>query len=314
MQALPREDAASDASSINSEKLREVEDQQRRVFEDLVDAEFATKYSNARLYAVFCNLLVCVILVNVDHGSLPASAEPVMKKLSINPFHAGLLGAVVFVGIIMGSCIGTKVYTTPSNIKPVLIVGTLFNGITLSAFAFSSQFGLSMLMRLATGFFQVFITIFGPVWADAFAPERFKTFWMSALLMCAPLGVFLGMTVAGVFVQHGMWEWAFHAQALVAVPTAIGLMMVPAEYLDTIESAKFKAESIRRVLHTLDLPEELKVRFLQEHQLTAVEAASVQASESNPDLDNTLNTTNEQHEAFVKYVKARNEKLVKKSK
>ena len=123
------------------------------MFEDLVDAEFAMKYSNTKLYAVFFNLLICAMLVNIDHGSLPASADTIMRKLKINTFHAGLLGAIVFVGIIMGSCIGTKVYTTPSNIKPVLIVGTMFNGITLSAFAFSSDFGVSMLMRLATGFF-----------------------------------------------------------------------------------------------------------------------------------------------------------------
>jgi hypothetical protein len=50
-------------------------------------------------------------------------------------------------------------------------------------------------VRCLTGIFQVFITIFTPVWADAFGSEKQKSLWITVLLLCSPLGVFFGFSL-----------------------------------------------------------------------------------------------------------------------
>lgn len=60
--------------------------------------------------------------------------------------------------------------------------------------------------RFFTGFFQVFVTIYFPVWSDTFAvTERQKTVWLTILLMASPLGVLAGYLLTAYALAYYKW-------------------------------------------------------------------------------------------------------------
>lgn len=106
--------------------------------------------------------------MNIDHGALPGCSVQIQKKLNISDLGFGLLGTFVYLGLSIGSIIGAKVFTKTKYIKTILSISLIFSAVTLLVFAFTTNFELALLMRVAAGFFEVFITIFTPVWADTF--------------------------------------------------------------------------------------------------------------------------------------------------
>jgi hypothetical protein len=66
--------------------------------------------------------------------------------------------------------------------------------------------------RFMTGFFQVFISIYFPVWADTFgSTDRQKTMWLTGLLACSPIGVLLGYTLCASLVSYGIsWRYSLY--------------------------------------------------------------------------------------------------------
>ena len=86
--------------------------------------------------------------------------------------------------------------------------------------------------RFLTGFFQVFISIYWPVWTDAFSPsDSKKTAWMSAFLLSSPLGVLFGYVLTTQLIQHYSWEDAFYVQAAAVVPAILLTLVLPSKYL-----------------------------------------------------------------------------------
>jgi MFS family permease len=77
--------------------------------------------------------------------------------------------------------------------------------------------------RLVTGFFQVFMLVYFPVWVDFFG-EKNKTRWVSYLQIGPPLGVFTGYALTAIFNEIGTyvsfvgWRWSFYIQILLLIP------------------------------------------------------------------------------------------------
>ena len=164
----------------------------------LADEEFSKEYPDSMLYWVFLLNFFCSVLVNVDHGSLPGCTEEVKTKLDIHNFGFGALGTAVYAGLTVGSALGTKAYQNSKNIKWILATSLTVNAAMLFAFTITTSFAFNFFVRFFTGVAQVFITIFTPVWADAFGSEKLKSLWITVLLICSPLGVFLGFTITSV--------------------------------------------------------------------------------------------------------------------
>jgi len=82
---------------------------------------------------------------------------------------------------------------------------------TLIAFTQVYNFYGLMAIRFMTGFFQVFQSIYFPVWADKFGEtEKQKTMWLTIFILCGPVGVLLGYIVAAACISHAGWRWAFY--------------------------------------------------------------------------------------------------------
>lgn len=51
---------------------------------------------------VFTNLVILNILVNMDHGTIPAATEEISKYLGIDKSTIGLYGSLAFFGALLG--------------------------------------------------------------------------------------------------------------------------------------------------------------------------------------------------------------------
>jgi MFS family permease len=206
---------------------------------------------------VFVVVFFSSLMVNIDHGILPACSEEVKSKMKIENFGFGALGTLVYAGLTVGSVIGTKVYSNTKYIKYVLTASLSCLGLVLIAFTMSSSFKLSMLLRFITGFFEVFISIYAPVWADAMGSEKVKTIWVSGLLLCSPLGIFVGFTMTSYMVANYRWEYSFIVQACIAVPCVAAILYTPLEYLNIDAAIQHRGECAKKVQKLMGSKSEL---------------------------------------------------------
>lgn len=120
---------------------------------DLIDAEFNKTYKEKVLYIVFLLNFASSVMVNIDHGSLPACTSEVKYKMKIENFGFGALGTAVYAGLTIGSLFGTKVFANSLYIKPILSVSLAFNAVCLIAFTLTPDFSTGILFRFLTGIF-----------------------------------------------------------------------------------------------------------------------------------------------------------------
>jgi sugar phosphate permease len=136
-----------------------------------IQREFIKTYHSKVIYSVFTLLFVTNIMINVDHGSLPGCFNAIKEKLDVGNLGFGILGSIVFVGLIFGSIAASGLFSQGDWIKPTLILALTLNAISLYAFTLSNSFYLMVFVRGAIGFFQVFVCIYMPVWVDTYGSE-----------------------------------------------------------------------------------------------------------------------------------------------
>lgn len=141
---------------------------------------------------MFFIIFLSNILINVDHGTLPGCRDQIEKKLNVKDFEYGILGSLVYVGLTLGSAFATGLFSKGEYIKPTLVVTLLLNAVSLFLFTMTSSFIMISPIRLMIGFFQIFTCIFYPVWCDTYGPERYKSAWLTIMLLASPLGIVLG--------------------------------------------------------------------------------------------------------------------------
>lgn len=138
------------------------------------------------------------ILINLDHGILPACTQEIAEYYHIGETELGLLGSLVYLGIIItGLYIGRLYQRAPS--KLVCLIGLAGMCVSLFMFVLSRQVWLAMTSRFLTGCFQVFMLVYFPVWIDKFGGDRATT-WITLLQVGVPLGIFAGYGMTSVIV------------------------------------------------------------------------------------------------------------------
>lgn len=93
-------------------KSKESEKEVRsETIKEIGEKDFRSNYNNCIIYFIFGVIFLSNILINIDHGSLPGSTKQIEEKLGINDFEFGLLGTLVYIGIVMGSIVATILYS-----------------------------------------------------------------------------------------------------------------------------------------------------------------------------------------------------------
>jgi len=78
-----------------------------------------------------------------------------------------------------------------------------------------------MFARFLSGFSQVILSIYLPVWVDAFAPSDMKTKWMTLIITAAPAGLFFGYSMtAAIIMMDISWPWAFYIHIILLIPVS----------------------------------------------------------------------------------------------
>lgn len=213
---------------------------------EMSDTEFQANYDRTVIYSLFFLIFISNIMINVDHGTLPGSTKQIEEKLGINDFGFGILGSVVYGGLTFGSGLATLLFNKGELIKPTLAASLFCNAICLYVFTTSSSFLISAGLRGVTGFFQCFVTIFYPVWADAYGTEKQKSIWLTVLLLASPLGVVLGYTLTFYMQKYLNWEWSFYIQAIAILPCAACFLITPSKYININAAVTYKKECYKK--------------------------------------------------------------------
>jgi sugar phosphate permease len=119
----------------------------------IVEHEFFKEYKQGPISGLFYLIFISNILVNIDHGSMPACSVAMKKDLNMNNAKFGLLGSIVYGGMTLGSTVATGVYEKAHLTKFTLAITLALNAICLTSFAYIRNFYVDVLLRFLIGCF-----------------------------------------------------------------------------------------------------------------------------------------------------------------
>jgi len=80
-----------------------------------------------------------------------------------------------------------------------------------------------------------------PVWSDAFSNDNQKSYWMTFLMLAAPLGVVIGFSVTSTLISNEIsWKMSFIGQGVLLIPPIFSILVIPSKYLDIDGTLKAK--------------------------------------------------------------------------
>ena len=139
--------------------------------------------------------------------------------------------------------------------RTVIFVGMMLQCLALAMFTVSSEYNYQLFARFLSGFSQVILTIYLPVWVDAFAPISKKTKWMTVIITAAPGGLFIGYTMTALIVSMGLsWQWSFYIHIIMLIPVSQLFFAIKEQFLDVTQHANSQNEAnrIRREREIID--------------------------------------------------------------
>ena len=162
-------------------------------------AEEAAKPKQRWMFVAFCLL---EIVANFDAGLLPAVEMHMSREYDLARTQAGLLGSLVYYGMVVGTPIAGYCLTNTVNQNVVVILGAVLNTISIMLFALAPTQHFLYVGRFLMGASQGGIFVYAPVWVDEFSPESRRALWMATLQGSVVLGIVLGYIVGGAFVGY----------------------------------------------------------------------------------------------------------------
>ena len=118
-------------------------------------------------------VLICLIniLINCDHGAIPAGTKELKEAKNLSNIQLGTIGSLVYLGLIFGSISGGYIFSTYSS-KWVIIISLIATCAFLYFFTVSDNYITMSSCRVGCGFFQVFCYIYFPIWVDQFGVNK----------------------------------------------------------------------------------------------------------------------------------------------
>ena len=193
----------------------------------------------------FSLFLILNLLMNFDHGTVPAATEQLRNYLNLDNSELGLFGSLVFLGVIIGSLISLSIINT-FNRKYILMIFLILCGFALLFFTQTKNYFLLCVDRVVIGIFQAFISIYLPLWIDQFGIEKKKT-TMIAFIQTAPcLGIVLGYIMTsllniyltylpfyGDVEENERWLFSFYIQAILVWILSFSFLFIPDKYFNS---------------------------------------------------------------------------------
>ena len=196
-------------------------------------------------WVLFIIFIIINLLMNFDHGTIPAATEQIRAYIELSNSELGLFGSLVFIGVIIGSLISMTIINT-FNRKYILMICLILCGISLFIFTITKSYTLLCIDRVVIGSFQAFISIYLPLWCDQFGFEKRKTMMMALIQVAPPLGVLVGYSVTtllntylsylpyiGVIDKNERWLYSFYIQSFIIWGITICLFFFSDKYFNS---------------------------------------------------------------------------------
>jgi MFS family permease len=160
---------------------------------------------------LFLILLLIFTISSADGGIIPYSTNTIKKELNISDTKIGIYSSLDFFGRVFGSII-ISLFITHNNRKKLLLFALINKGIFLCISLFTINCFINFLARFLTGVFQVFFTIYFPVWCDQYGNYK-KTEWVTIMQIGNPIGIIFGygfsMCLSILFKNLSEWRLAY---------------------------------------------------------------------------------------------------------
>ena len=196
-------------------------------------------------WLLFIIFIIINLLMNFDHGTIPAATEQIRLYMALSNSKLGLFGSLVFIGVIIGSLVSMTIINT-FNRKYILMICLILCGISLFIFTITKNYTLLCIDRVIIGSFQAFISIYLPLWCDQFGFEKRKTMMMALIQIAPPLGVLVGyfvttllneylsdMPYIGSIGEYEKWLYSFYIQSFIIWGISICLFFFPDKYFNS---------------------------------------------------------------------------------
>ena len=252
-----KEDSNSNYNNLNSKSNKE----ESMHFENTSDYtnekeitigklySYRRPYSKYRRKLIFILICIINILINCDHGAIPAGTKELKEAKNLSNIQLGTIGSLVYLGLVLGSISGGYIFSTYGS-KWVIINSLLATCIFLYFFTTSDIYITMALCRVGCGFFQVFCYIYFPIWVDQFGVNNTQTLWLTFLQLGVPIGTMIGyLTEACSNKYYNSWQGAFYVQIFCIIGCVVLLFVTP---------DKFFSKNYR---HSESTPEEIKSEF-----------------------------------------------------
>ena len=187
--------------------------------------------SHKSRWFVYILFLLANVLISLDHGSIPASTQP-LRLIAGSDQALGLFGSLVFVGNIIGSLISFWLINIV-NRKTLLLLSLTLLSLCLFTFVVFTNIFFLFANRILVGVFQSYVTIYLPVWCDQFGMLSKKSLMITFGQLVVPIGVFFGYLIASLFINANTsygWKVAFIIQGIGVILLSVVFIFIPKIY------------------------------------------------------------------------------------
>ena len=190
-----------------------------------------------KINKIFFLFLFTNFFLNYDSGVIPASLLQITQEISLDYTEQALLGSLVYLGVSATTLFASPVISK-YGAKKVIVISIIVNSFSTFIFSVSKIKSILFSQRFFMGMSQAFLTIYGPVWVNNFAPKNKCTTWMGLMHSCSLFGLIFGYIIASLIINFlGNWiNWRFsiQIQAITEIPLAV-LIWIENENLINIQ-------------------------------------------------------------------------------
>lgn len=194
---------------------------------------------------LFYAILLTQIVLYLEAGAIPCLLDELSAAMKMTAAQQGALGGIVYLALSVASPFCGYLFQH-FDAKAVLATSLFANNAFVLLFALSptkNEYATQILIaaRALIGLTQSFVSIYSPLWVDAYAPRDKLTGWMSYLQGSVPLGVILGYSLSVLTIgfkgNDGFcgpimcWRWPFLIQFIALLPLMFGILFVKPQRL-----------------------------------------------------------------------------------
>lgn len=96
-------------------------------------------FNKCALSSTFALVFWLNICNNLDHGGVPSAINNMMTDLKLTETGMGMLGSILFIGLVVGSVVATAIIDNIS-LKNILFISLLCNGLGILSLAIFKDF------------------------------------------------------------------------------------------------------------------------------------------------------------------------------